>query len=155
MGGANNPGPLSQQNYDWGLNMGLEFTYKSSPKIELIMDLGYNSIEEKDNYENPKESYGSLTAGVRFNMNESQTTSFIEFSGGLYSFSFRNYSIITSEYYNDNKDYAGFNAGTGIKIGLTSLIDAIAKTNLNFLLSEKYAHVPNYLTFHGGLRFNL
>ncbi len=156
--GGTNPSILSRYEYNWGLNYSGEVSYKASPRVEFTLDGSYSRINtaEGNNYIPYKTYIASLTLGSRFYLNQSQVSAFIELGGGLYSYHIdpRNDPFI-GNWQGYTEEFGGMNLGTGAKIRISRMFDALVRSKLNFLFTNRNDDIPNYLTIDAGLRFNL
>jgi hypothetical protein len=152
IGGLNKPDNTINQS-KWSGSYGIEISYRTSPKIELLLSGTYNPISRIDRYLPYQNHISSITGSGRFFFNQSTLTAFVEFGGGYYAHT-NNYSQ-TGDYFNPTREYAGLSVGTGIRLRVTKFFSILTKSNFNFLFKEEPSPAPNYLTLQGGLRFNL
>lgn len=139
--------------YLWGGCYSVEFSYKTSRLIELLLSGTYNNIVQKSKTPFIKHYIGSITGGGRFILNETSVTPFLELGGGYYNY-YPRAAEQSGEYHNPTKEYPGIFTGTGFKIRAYSIVDVIAKSDFNLLFTENEA-TANYINLNLGLRFNL
>jgi hypothetical protein len=155
LAGLNNPNTFKNDDYQWSPSYGGEMNYRLYPQLELIVMAIYNPMKFNNNENISNHKMLSAVGGGRIFINENPYTAFIEFMGGLYEYTFRSKGNVTGEIYEAAEDNFGLCLGTGAKLKVYKLIDFIIKSDLNFIFSGEYQDSPNYLTVHGGLRFNL
>jgi hypothetical protein len=151
--GLNKPDLNIYNDYLWGGCYSIEFTYKTSRLIELLVSGTYNNIVQKAKKPFVKHYIGSITGGGRFILNETFISPFLELGAGYYNY-YPRAAEQSGEYYSPTKEYPGIYTGTGFKVKAYSIIDVIAKSDFNLLFTENEA-TANYLILNLGLRINM